>query len=199
MSSHSNKKIAQHVENSSELLDKMHGLTQKLQERLLQDFQTNFGTPLPSLILTRVREIDITMCYSTDASVDEYVTGARDLLKAGLGHDKLELVDRALDFVAVLARKIIGSGGIKIGVHSTGGKIGEFVTGCMSVVEQAKAADWLTQADFLVASYALVVWKPASVSAPLLAAAPLLKASLKMPSVSRSSELAELSYRYEPL
>jgi hypothetical protein len=199
MSAHSNKKIVQHVENSAVLLDKMHALTQNLQTRLFECFEKNMGTPLPSVVMARVRQIDCSLCYATDASVDEYVTGARDLLKAGFGGDKLQLVDRALDFVAVLARKIIGSGAVKIGVHSTGGQVEDFVAACMSVVEQAKASDWATQTDFIVASYALVVWKPAPVMATRLTAAPLLKAASIRLGAPIPAQLAEAAYRFEPL
>lgn len=194
MSAHSNRKLVQHIESSSHLLDKMHATTQQLQTRLMEAFKTNFGLELPNLALTRVRQIDITMCYVTDAKVDEYIDGARTLLKAGLGHDKLQIVDSALDFVSVLARKIIGSAGIQVGVHSTGGYAGDYLTACISVVEQAKAADWGTETNFMVASFALVLWKPAlatlSVTKPAVVAARV---------GAEPMSAAALSYKFEPL
>jgi hypothetical protein len=196
MSAHSNKKLVQHIESSTELLQKMHVTTEQLQTRLMSSFKTNFGLDLPCLALTRVRQIDISMCYSNDAKVDEYIDGARTLLKAGIGGDKLQIIDSALDFVSVLARKIIGSAGIQIGVHSTGGYAGDYLTACLSVVEQAKAADWATETNFFVASFALVVWKPAMTMAKF--EAPMAMAAGAAAEAPAASPAA-MSYKFEAL
>lgn len=198
MSRHSNKAIVKHVEDSATLLDKMHVLTQKLNDRLQQDFERNMGVPLPSVVLAQVRQIDITMFYATDASVDEYVLGAKSLLESALGQQS-GLAFRALDFVGVVARKIIGTGDIKIGVHSTGGRVEDLTVACLSVVERAKASDWLTQSDFFVCAYALVVWKAAPSKLTLMAAAPVLQAHQKMAATMAPERAAEATYRFSPL
>jgi hypothetical protein len=206
MSAHSNKKLVQHIESSAQLLDKMHTTTQKLQTRLFEAFKTNCGVDLPNVILARVRQIDITMCYANDAKVDDYIDGARTLLKAGLGKDKLQIADSALDFVSVLAHRIIGSAGITVGVHSTSGYVGDYVTACLSVVEQGKATDWATESNFFVAAFALVLWKPTTTMITL--AAPMVGGIVGGLGVGAAAGAtvgaatishAEMSYKFEPL
>lgn len=198
MSKHAHKAIVHHIESSTTLLDKMHTLTQKLNDRLLQDFEKGMGVPLPTVVLARVREIDIAMFYATDASVDEYVIGAKSLLESAFGKDT-SIAYRALDFVGVVARKVIGSGNINIGVHSAGGRIESFTTACLSVIERARAADWQTQTDFFVSAYAFVVWKAPTEKLTLLGASPILQAHQKMVATLTPERAAEATYRFAPL
>lgn len=64
-----------------------------------------------------------------------------------------------IDVVEVVARKIIGSEELHVGIHSTSIKRNKFIGACYSIVQMAKASEWLTETDFYIGSYAFVVWQ----------------------------------------
>lgn len=198
MSKHSNKQIEKHVDDSATLLDKMNVLTQKLQENLYKDFEQGMGCPLPNILLAKVRQTEVVMVYATDPKLDEYINGARKVLNAALTGDTSSLINGILDVVEVVASRIIGSGDVKVGVHSSAVRTGELVTAVFSAVEKASAKDWATAADFFVAYYAFVVFKPSTPQATLLARRPSFAAAPKAPSVDTKA-LAARNYAYRAL
>lgn len=201
MSSHANKKIESHIDQSKELCDKMQKLGETLQGALQKDFETNMGCPLPNIIRAKVRATDIVLAYSTDPSVDEYINGARKLLGAALGGEKLDVINGMLDVVDVVVTRIIGSGSIQVGVHGSSAWTGDYVTAVFSAIQKANAKAWLTQADFYVAYYAFVVFNPAPVQAALLSASPMFMGMMEKPQVVAPTvrEIADRNYTFTPL
>ena len=202
MPSHSNKKIKKHVEDSKELVDKMQKLTSTLQETLQKNFEDSMGVPLPTIMGAIVRQTDTAMVYSTDPSVDEYINGARKLLGAALGGEKLEIINGMLDIVDVVATKIIGKGDVKTGIHSTSARTGDYITAAFSVVQMATAKDWATEANFFVSYYAFVVFQPHMTQTSMLSRRPMLRAAMAelgaAPTVN-VKEVATSNYTYTPL
>ncbi|MGD9504915.1 MAG: hypothetical protein AB7W37_08375 [Syntrophobacteraceae bacterium] len=200
MGGHANKKIENHIDQSKELSDKMQKLGETLLASLQRDFEANMGCPLPNIIRAKVRATDIVMAYSTDPSVDEYINGARKLLGAALGGEKLEIINGMLDVVDVVVTKIIGSGAIQVGMHGSSAWTGDYVTAVFSAIQRANAKDWFTQADFYVAYYAFVVFNPAPVQAARLSASPMFMGMMEKPQVVPTTrEIAARNYTYTPL
>ena len=198
MSKHSNKKIEKHVDESGVLVEKMQKLTATLQEALEKNFEATMGCPLPSIIRANVRETDIVMAYSTDPTVDEYINGARKVLGAAFGGEKIAIINGMLDIVEVVATKIIGAGELKVGIHSTAVKVGEYITAAFSAVQKASAKDWATATDFYVSYYVFVVFKPFLAQKSLLAGNPKLMA-FDPGLVEELKSLAEQNYVFSRL
>jgi hypothetical protein len=202
MPSHSNKQIQQHVEDSSVLLAKMQTLTSELENALVSNFEKTMGVPLPTIVDAVVRQTDITMVYSTDPSVDEYINGARKLLGASLQGETIETTNRILDVVDVIVRRIIGTGHIRAGIHSTAAHTGRYITAVFSAIEEASAKDWLTKADFFVAYYAFVIFRPTPQEKVMLAMRPKLgtvMAEFGSPREVDVREIASRNYTHTPL
>lgn len=202
MGGHSNKQIKKHVEDSSVLVAKMQKLTNDLQDALHKNFEQSMGVPLPNIIEARVRQTDITMVYSTDPTVDEYINGARKILGASLQGEKIELINGMLDLVDVVVGRIIGKGQVQTGIHSTAAHTGSYITAAFSAIQKAAAKDWLTNADFFVAYYAFVVFRPAEKEKSMLAMSPMLGAVMAGPEPPPSinvREMATKNYTYSPL
>ncbi|MEG4225434.1 hypothetical protein QUA35_05475 [Microcoleus sp. N9_B2] len=161
MSNHSNPEISKHIQSSEELVKKMAHLT----DILLQDNNTNFktitGVELPSAVEARVRKVDISMVYSVDPKVDEYVMGAKSILDAAFKGNESEVIDKSLNLVGDIAKSIIGSGTIQTGIHGDSALInGEYLAVCTSVIEVCEAKEWDTDTNFYVAAYTFVVFQP---------------------------------------
>lgn len=165
MSGHSNHTIQKHIESSQELLKKLNDLKSELSSNIMSQFQTDMGVPFPNIKEADVRILDYALVYSSDPNIDEYVTGAKGVLDAAIGEDYPAIANKALDIVSVVARQVIGSGNIGIGlasdsakIHDKGGKV--FISACYSLVEQCSASNWATQTDFYISHYLFVVWEP---------------------------------------
>jgi len=164
MGSHSNKTIKKHVDNSKILNEKMQELVEVLHSNLETQFEKDLGVKIPNALQAEIREIDIAMVYSTDASVDEYMDGANSILGAVFSGDEADIVTKSLDFVGEVVRKVIGSSTIEVGIHSSSGKIksseGEtYAVACYTSTEMCSSKEWLTDSDFFVSNYCLIVWK----------------------------------------
>lgn len=197
MGKHSNKKIEKHVDDSEKLVEKMQELTETLQEALEKAFEKTMGCPFPNIIRTKVRETDVVMAYSTDPTVDEYINGARKVLGAAFAGEKVDVINGMLDIVEVVASKIIGTGDLKTGIHSTAVNTGDYVTAAFSVVQKATAKDWATKSDFFVSYYAFLVFKPSMTQKAMLARRPMLEAVGLAPAEIKS--LAAKNYAYTPI
>jgi hypothetical protein len=198
MGKHANKKIVDHIDNSEELLEKMHLLTGKLSAALEKNFEETMGCKLPSIILAKVRVQDVVFAFATDPKLDEYVNGARKVVSAAFAEEKQEIVNGMLDIVEVVARNIIGSGEIKVGIHNSAAHTGHYVTAASAVVQKASAKDWATSADFFVSFYTFVVFRPSRPQKSLLMARPILKAAAPERAVDFKS-LAAKNYTYHSL
>jgi hypothetical protein len=196
-----NKAIQQHVEDSTVLLAKMQKLSSELENNLAANFEKTMGLPLPTAMAATVRQTDITMVYSTDPSIDEYINGARKLLGASLKGETSETINGMLDVVEVVVRKIIGSGNIKTGIHGTAAHTGQYITTVFSAVQEASAKEWLTAANFYVAYYAFVVFKPTPQEQLMLASSPMLGTLMAEPGSLGAldvKEMATRNYTYTP-
>lgn len=198
MGKHSNKTIEKHIDDSDKLVEKMQKLTETLQAALEKNFEKAMGCPLPSIIRAKVRETDVAMVYSTDPKIDEYINGARKVLGAALGGEKLEVINGMLDIVEVVASKIIGTGEIKAGIHSTAVNTGDYVVAAFSAVQKATAKDWATATDFFVSYYAFVVFKPSMTQKSMLERSPMLLTEVLEPVLEMKS-LAAKNYTYSTI
>lgn len=164
MGSHSNPEIEKHIDSTQDLVQKMNELKHSLSQNVLAQFQEDMGVPFPSIVEADVRIFDFSLVYSTDPKIDEYVTGAKGVLDAGLAADFPAVANKALDLVSVVAHGLIGSGGVGIGVKSDSAKIFDkdrtFISACYSLVEECSSRDWATAEDFYIANYMFVVWEP---------------------------------------
>jgi hypothetical protein len=176
MGKHSNKKIEKHVEDSETLIEKMQKLAETLKTALQKNFEDTMGCALPTIVFAKVRETDVAMFYSSDPSVDEYINGARKVLNAAFGGDKTAITNGMLDIVEVVVSKIIGTGDIKTGIHSTSVNMGDYITAAFSAVQKATAKDWAMETDFFVSYYAFVIFKPSLTQKVMLAKSPMLMA-----------------------
>lgn len=195
---HSNKQIEKHVDDSEKLVEKMQKLTETLQATLEKNFETTLGCPLPSIVRAKVRETDVVMVYSSDPKIDEYINGARKVLGAAFAGEKLDVINGMLDIVEVVASRIIGTGEIKAGIHSTAVNTGDYVTAAFAAVQKATAKEWATATDFFVSCYAFVVFEPSTTQRSMLAGRPMLMAAGPVPAVEIKS-LATKNYAYSPL
>lgn len=193
MPAHSNQKIKRTVEDSKELVEKMNKLSGTLQQSLMDNFEKNLGVPLPTITEAAVRETDTVMVYATDPKVDEYINGARKIVSAALSQEATPIINGMLDVVEVVAKKIIGGGDIKTGIHSTAANIGGYVTTAMSVVQMASAEEWLTEANFFVSYYAFVVFKPTGNQRSMLLASPMLGATMAEPRAIPAAEIKDVA------
>ncbi len=180
MGHHTNKEIKKHIESSDELVQKLNGLTDKLQQSLFTDFKNNMGVPLPNAIEANVRVLQYDMVYAVDSTFEEYQNGARNLLQGIMSEDWSKVVLDALDVVANVVSAIKGSGTIQTGAHSSSAKrtytnennpLEEktFVMACLAIVSECTQKQWLTEEDFYVSYYTLVVWSPTEEDMALIA------------------------------
>lgn len=206
MSSHSNKKIKEHIDNSEELVKKMATLAKTLQEALEKNFEDSMNFPLPSAAQAEVRETDTNMFYSTEANVEEYAEGVKNILEAYFGGKKQKLIESAINIVKVLVTKITGAVEIQTGMHSTsvkaGGWMSHYIIAVFVAVQKANAKDWLTSTDFYVSYYAFVVFKPTKTQMSKLSKSPMLGAAiadLEVAPMDEIKEIATRNYTYTPL
>jgi len=198
MGRHSNKQIEKHVDDSEKLVEKMQKLTETLQAALEKNFEKTMGCPLPNIVRAKVRETEVVMVYSTDPKIDEYINGARKVLGAAFQGEKLDVINGMIDIVEVVASRIIGTGEIKAGIHSSAVNTGHYVTAAFAAVQKATAKDWATATDFFVSYYVFVVFKPSMTQKSMLAGRPMLTAVGPKPHVEMKS-LAAKNYAYSPI
>ena len=198
MGRHSNKQIEKHVDDSEKLVEKMQKLTETLQAALEKNFEKTMGCPLPNIVRAKVRETEVVMVYSTDPKIDEYINGARKVLGAAFQGEKLDVINGMIDIVEVVASRIIGTGEIKAGIHSSAVNTGHYVTAAFAAVQKATAKDWATATDFFVSYYVFVVFKPSMTQKSMLAGRPMLTAVGPKPHVEMKS-LAASNYAYSPI
>jgi hypothetical protein len=166
MSGHSNPEIQKHVDSTADLVKQMNDLKNSLTENLLNQFHKDMGVPLPNVSEADVRILDYSLVYSTDPRVDEYVTGAKNILDAALAGDYPAIANKALNLVSTVATGVVGSGSVGIGLKSDSAKFFDretkkiFISACYSLIEECSAKEWATEQNFYIAHYIFVVWEP---------------------------------------
>src|SRR5262245_9938426 len=152
------------VLSAQELITKMDGLTQQMEQQLINHFETSMGVPLPTAVQAEVRELTYAMVYSTDPIVDHYMNGALQILNAAFTGDEAAVATKALNVVGVLLNNIVGGGKVQTGFNGQsiripqGGKT--YISAAYTLVSECSAQDWATQTNFYVSYYAFVVWQP---------------------------------------
>lgn len=171
MPTHSNPAITKHIESSSDLIKKMDALTAQLLQNVKDNFNSNFGIPLPTTLESFVRVVQYDMVYATDPILEEYTEGTQKVLQNVFDADWPQVASSSLSVVTNVVQGIIGSGSIQTGTHANSIQLPQknknnpleektFVTACLAIVEEAAAKDWATAEDFYVSYYAFVVWVP---------------------------------------
>jgi hypothetical protein len=104
-----------------------------------------------------------------------------------------------LNLVDVVARKIIGSGDIKTGIHSTAARTGPYITAAFSSVQKASAQDWATSADFFVSYSAFVIFKAPTSPQDALSRGTMVRGAMAEGAADDVRQMALRNYTYEPL
>lgn len=163
MPGHNDQEIKQHIETSSELLDKLDELHKKLAKELQDGFEDALGIPLPTAVEADIRKVDSVMKYSQTLTVDEFVSGALSIASAAFTGDEAELASKSVQIASDAIKQIFGSGSIQVGFQGSSAKIKHKgtirVAACFAATSFCTREQWLTKTDFYVARYAFVVFE----------------------------------------
>jgi hypothetical protein len=164
MSGHKEKAIIDIINGSSELQDKWQALTLKMEKQIKEQFEEGFGVPLPTFIMCQLYHLDTSLTFVAHANVKEYEDGALALINTSLKSNWPAIALDVIDTVANIAKTVIGSGSIKVGVTADGHRVEEkgeiFYVAVYTAVQHCSAKDWKSKTDFYAASHILAVWSP---------------------------------------
>jgi hypothetical protein len=161
MGSHSNSEIEKHVKSSEELIEQMNKLQDALADTLKIEFKKTVGIELPTAIQAKVLKTDAAMIYSTEAKIDEFVTGASTLANAALGSDLPEVVNAATQVATVAAKTILGGGQIQVGFQGDSAMVthgeDQWLIAAYSSNQICTSEQWFSDKDFFVGKYVYLI------------------------------------------